>query len=59
MQTIRGSKMEKKRNKKQVTHLGKSYGVCPKCGESFKLKRKTKHSHVKKPNGICPKCGGP
>lgn len=39
---------------------GKSYGLCKKCGNNFKLKRHAKHRASKILEGvICPACGSP
>jgi len=43
---------------KTKTHTGMSFGEC-KCGEVFKLKRKTKHKKKTLKNVICSKCGTP
>lgn len=48
--------MKTKEKIRKRIHKGKSFGVCFKCGQEYKLKRKTKHNKDKKPLGICPKC---
>ena len=47
---------ETRKNAKAL-HEGMSYGICTKCKQEFKLKRKTKHDKMKRPKGVCHDCG--
>jgi predicted SprT family Zn-dependent metalloprotease len=57
-QKKRDERKQRSASPKTKTHTGMSFGEC-KCGEVFKLKRKTKHKKKTLKNVICPKCGTP
>ena len=57
-QKRKDEKRQRTASPKEKTHQGMSFGEC-KCGEVFKLKRKTKHKKKTLKNVICSKCGTP